>query len=396
VSLGSEFIENTDAGAVKGRTPPEEIKQDCELKALRRLAPRIKAAHPQLRFRAGAGQLVRVRAAVRAGAGVRLVVVVTFQEGRTPALWREFPRRCCRTARENTLTAALGRDERVQEFRWVRQLAYEDSAGRCGKLDALECTETTAEGKQYFAWLTALPVNRKTVAEIAQKGGRERWKIENEGFNRQKNSGLNLEHVYTASTRTNGRFIICCCRSPSSWCSWWSGAACCGGWRPRVGRAGGEAVRQPEEHSPAAAGQRALPALGGGLVLDAREAGEVAPRAGHVVGQRVAAFSPGRIASANRCFAGPAAAREAPGVRATPGRAARRKLPPRGRLARAVPQSWGTGARRLFHPPGRVQLPPVRSPASEGDPPWPPPTPSSAPSFPCGVTPGQSPCRGKS
>jgi len=35
------------------------------------------------------------------------------------------------------------------------------------------------------------------VEAIAQKGGRYRWKIENEGFNRQKNSGLNLEHVYS-------------------------------------------------------------------------------------------------------------------------------------------------------------------------------------------------------
>src|SRR5260370_22770280 len=42
-----------------------------------------------------------------------------------------------------------------------------------------------------------MPVSSKTVEEIAQKGGRDRWKIENEGFNRQKNSGLNLEHVYS-------------------------------------------------------------------------------------------------------------------------------------------------------------------------------------------------------
>jgi hypothetical protein len=35
------------------------------------------------------------------------------------------------------------------------------------------------------------------VEEIAQQGGRYRWKVENEGFNRQKNSGLNLEHVYS-------------------------------------------------------------------------------------------------------------------------------------------------------------------------------------------------------
>jgi hypothetical protein len=52
-------------------------------------------------------------------------------------------------------------------------------------------------GRQYFAWLRDLPIGRKTVEEVAQKGGRERWKVENEGFNRQKNSGLNLEPVYS-------------------------------------------------------------------------------------------------------------------------------------------------------------------------------------------------------
>ena len=40
-------------------------------------------------------------------------------------------------------------------------------------------------------------MGRNTVEEIAQQGGRSRWKVENEGFNRQKNSGLNREHVYS-------------------------------------------------------------------------------------------------------------------------------------------------------------------------------------------------------
>ena len=48
-----------------------------------------------------------------------------------------------------------------------------------------------------FAWITDLPLTRGTVVDIAEKGGRYRWKIENEGFNRQKNSGLNLCHVYS-------------------------------------------------------------------------------------------------------------------------------------------------------------------------------------------------------
>jgi len=35
------------------------------------------------------------------------------------------------------------------------------------------------------------------VIDLANHGGRIRWKIENEGFNVQKNGGFNLEHAYT-------------------------------------------------------------------------------------------------------------------------------------------------------------------------------------------------------
>lgn len=58
--------------------------------------------------------------------------------------------------------------------------------------------ETSAAGDTTrCAWITNLFVGVRTVVEIATQGGRGRWKIENEGFNRQKNSGLNLEHVYS-------------------------------------------------------------------------------------------------------------------------------------------------------------------------------------------------------
>jgi hypothetical protein len=195
VSLGSEFIDNVDAGDLKGRSA-EDVKQDCELKALHRLLPHIKKDYPQLGFVLALDNLYACGPVFALAQKLGWSYVVTFKEGRTPALWREF-RVLLPECPENTLQRTWG-DGRVQQFRWVPQLAYEDSAGRCWKLNALECTETTADGeKQYFAWLTALPVNRKTVEEVAQKGGRYRWKVENEGFNRQKNSGLNLEHVYS-------------------------------------------------------------------------------------------------------------------------------------------------------------------------------------------------------
>jgi hypothetical protein len=195
VSLDSEFIDNADAGDVRGRSAAE-VKQDCELKALHRLLPRIKKAYPQLAFVLALDSLYGCGPVFALAAQFGWSYVVTFKEGRTPALWREF-RALLPQCPENFLQRRWG-DGRVQEFRWVTQLAYEDSEGRCWKLNALECTETTADGaQQYFAWLTPLPVNRKTVEAIAQKGGRYRWKVENEGFNRQKNSGLNLEHVYS-------------------------------------------------------------------------------------------------------------------------------------------------------------------------------------------------------
>jgi hypothetical protein len=196
--LGSEFIDNTDAGSSRSRSA-EAVKQDCELKAMYRLLPRIKKDYPQLHFVLAVDSLYGCGPLFALAQKLGWSFVVTFKEGRTPALWREF-RALLPECRENYLKRVWG-DGRVQEFRWVPRLTYEDSEGRTWTLNALECTEVTAgQDQQYFAWLTALPVGRKTVEEIAQKGGRGRWKVENEGFNRQKNSGLNLEHVYSVDS----------------------------------------------------------------------------------------------------------------------------------------------------------------------------------------------------
>lgn len=51
------------------------------------------------------------------------------------------------------------------------------------------------EQKRYFAWITDLDVNKESIVKI-MRGGRTRWKIENETFNTLKNQGYNLEHNY--------------------------------------------------------------------------------------------------------------------------------------------------------------------------------------------------------
>jgi hypothetical protein len=194
VSLGSEFIDNADASASQGQSA-DQIKQDCELKAMQRLLPRIKKAYPQLPLVLAVDNLYACGTAFALAQDLGWSYVVTFKEGRTPTLWQEF-QALLPHCPQNALRRSWG-DGRRQQFRWVERLDYQDSEGRRWQLNALECTETTAAGQQYFAWLTPLPLTRKTVEEIAQKGGRDRWKVENEGFNRQKNSGLNLGHVYS-------------------------------------------------------------------------------------------------------------------------------------------------------------------------------------------------------
>ncbi|MBV8126805.1 MAG: hypothetical protein JO114_03970 [Planctomycetaceae bacterium] len=84
-----------------------------------------------------------------------------------------------------------------QVYCWIHGLSYRDDQGRTWQFNAIECKETVEGETTTFAWITGLEVNTCTVEDIATKGGRHRWHIENQGFNRQKNSGFNLEHVFS-------------------------------------------------------------------------------------------------------------------------------------------------------------------------------------------------------
>src|SRR5205814_3004830 len=121
--------------------------------------------------------------------------VLTFKAGRTPALWEDF-QGLLKLCPENHLRCSLA-DGTRQYFRWVNKLSYQDDAGRSHTVKALLCEETASSQTLTFAWITDLPLNAGNVVNIATQGGRIRSKIENQGFNIQKNSGLNLEHAYS-------------------------------------------------------------------------------------------------------------------------------------------------------------------------------------------------------
>jgi hypothetical protein len=197
LSMASEFIENSDADqALHG----EARKQDCELKAASRLLPALRQDFPQLRLCLSGDGLYACGRMLQLARDYDCDYVFTFKEGRLPAVWEDYQQllTLCPANRLERVTAEGIR----QVYRWVENLSYRDDQRRTWTFNALQCEETIDGQTTLFAWMTGLRVNARTVEDIALKGGRQRWHVENQGFNRQKNGGFNLEHVFGKDPET--------------------------------------------------------------------------------------------------------------------------------------------------------------------------------------------------
>jgi hypothetical protein len=193
LSIGTEFVEN--APDHPACLKDEKAKQDCELMALERLVPALRKDFPQLRLCLTSDALYACGRSLTLAKDHDCRYVFTFKEGRLPAVWQEF-QRLADLSPQNGLRLILP-DGTSQVYRWVSGLSYEDSRRRSHTFNALECLETRQGTTTRYAWMTDLPVSATTVVALAAKGGRARWTIENQGFNVQKNSDLNLEHPYS-------------------------------------------------------------------------------------------------------------------------------------------------------------------------------------------------------
>jgi hypothetical protein len=186
LSVGSEFIENTD---------PQATKQDCALKAFQRLAQRLDRDFPQLRICLGLDALYANGTVLAICEQYHWKYLITFKPGSLPAVWQEY-----QTLRElcpqNRLVRQPLQGPR-QTFAWVADLEYRDEQNRPHRFHAFECVEPGGATTRCFAWLTNFTLRTENVAALANRGGRLRWKIENEGFNLQKNGGFALEHAYS-------------------------------------------------------------------------------------------------------------------------------------------------------------------------------------------------------
>lgn len=170
-------------------------KQDCELKAFPRLVEKLYALFPRTSFCLLLDGLYANQNTIRLIENRRWKYIITFKEGSMP---ERFPEAVTLAdmQKENRLT--VKHPTLTQRFAWAEALPIAEFTS-----NVLFCHELTDTGDATdYVWLTNFHLCRNNVENIANNGGRLRWKIENEGFNVQKNNGYEMEHPY--SEHANG------------------------------------------------------------------------------------------------------------------------------------------------------------------------------------------------
>lgn len=186
-SVESEFIEN-DRGVKKALS--DEEKQDCELRAAYRLIEKLKKKFPQLLICLLADSLYANQQIMKKCKDYGWKYIITFKEGSIPNVYKEF-KSLIKLKKENK--KKIETEECRQVFRWMNHIDHEDH-----RVNVAECREHKIKEQtdKKFVFITNFLITKKYVDYLVQTG-RLRWKIENEGFNIQKNKGYNLEHKYS-------------------------------------------------------------------------------------------------------------------------------------------------------------------------------------------------------
>ena len=168
-SIGSEFVENEEENVTK---------QDCEINAFKRLAKKIKEEYPRLKIIIGADALYANKPIIDICKANGWEYIIRFKEGKIPTLYNEFK---TVVKKEN--------ESKKANYEYVTKLDYQEE-----KVNIIKYTDKKENSE--FVYMTDLPISDKNI-EATIGVGRKRWKIENEGFNIQKNRTFDIGHLYS-------------------------------------------------------------------------------------------------------------------------------------------------------------------------------------------------------
>ena len=193
-SIATEWLKNP--------ANKEFDKQDCELKAFVRLAEKLKDLYPRLPMIIAADGLYPNQTVFDICKNNRWNFIITFKDGNLKSIWEEIES-----------LKKIGGVEKSQKYRidtpyhitedyiFINDIEYKNKYS----LNVIEATvnkrhkKNNSQKKEYFAHITDISISQNNCSLISNTG-RLRWKIENEGFNEQKNGGYNLQHKYSRTS----------------------------------------------------------------------------------------------------------------------------------------------------------------------------------------------------
>lgn len=164
-------------------------KNDCERNAAQRLLSRLRTEHPHLKIVIGGDGLYGNGPFIKLLQHLHMRYILTVKPKDHAYLFEFF-----QVAKKDSCTI---RDKKnlIHHYTFVNGLPLNDTHDQL-LVNMIDYTEEKPDGKiQHFTWVTDFEITEQNVQQLV-KGGRARWKIENETFNTLKNQGYQFEHNF--------------------------------------------------------------------------------------------------------------------------------------------------------------------------------------------------------
>jgi hypothetical protein len=168
-------------------------KNDCERNAAKRYLAKLRKDHPHLKFIVTEDSLSSNAPHIETLQDHHLHYILGVKEGDHAYLFAQV-----QAAEHTGRVTYYERHDRamgvMHRFRWVNDVPL-NASNAAVRVNFIEYWEIATDKIQHFSWVTDLRVSKRNAYHL-MRGGRARWKIENETFNTLKNQGYNFAHNY--------------------------------------------------------------------------------------------------------------------------------------------------------------------------------------------------------
>ena len=168
-----------------------EEKNDCERNAAKRFFEKLRQDHPHLRLIVTEDALSSNAPHVRELQKHKLHFILGVKQSDHAYLFAQVAQADQDGRSTHFEISECGVTHR---FHFVNQLPL-NASNPDVIINFIEYWEIADQKEQYFAWITDFTISR-TNSYAIMRGGRTRWKIENETFNTLKNQGYHFEHNF--------------------------------------------------------------------------------------------------------------------------------------------------------------------------------------------------------